>query len=389
MKVVPIILTYNEKENIGPMLDAWLKIAKENPKYTFEPLVVDDQSPDGTGKIVKEYAEKHKNIHLLSGARQGYGKALMRGYKHAIEELKAEVVIPIDVDFQWDPFIAPKLLAKIDQGYDVVVPSRAVPGSSDDFTGFRKFTHWFSDTLLAYYLAGIHEVKDHAGSFKAIRVKDRMDKVDLAKLDVKGFVIQMKTIYELSKTGAKFCEIPAHYGERKAGTPTTVGLKSLTWFIKYVIEYIKVALQIRLERSKIFFRFAVVGGIGFVINSLGLELFYRLGFSPGLAAAFGAEFAIVSNFTLNNLWTFSEKKIKGLGQTILKFLQFNLTSLGAIVIQAIVVGILAKFFGDQWRQIYLVIAVGFFVIPYNYTMYNVFIWKTWKIPFLSKIQKKI
>lgn len=384
MKVVPIILTYNEKENIGPMLDAWLKIAEENSKYDFEPLVVDDQSPDGTGEIVKEYAKKHKNIRLLSNPRQGYGKALMQGYSYAIKELNAEVVIPIDVDFQWDPFITPKLLEKIDEGYDVIVPSRALKGGSDDFTGFRKFTHWVSDTLLAYYWAGIHEVKDHAGSFKAIRVKGIMDKVNLEKLDVKGFVIQMKTIYELSKTGAKFYEMPAHYGERKAGTPTTVGLKSLKWFAKYIVEYIKVATIIRLERSKRFVKYATIGFISYGLTALFMEVFYRLGLSPGPAASAASEIAIVFNFIMNNLWTFSDKKITSMKKIPLKFIQFNLTSLGAVLLQGLVVGFLAWLFGDKWRQIYLVFAVGFVVIPYNYTMYNVFIWRTWKLPKIFK-----
>jgi dolichol-phosphate mannosyltransferase len=132
----------------------------------------------------------------------------------------------------------------------------------------------------------------------------------------------------------------------------------------------------------------VVGSLGFLINALGLEGFYRLGFSAGLAAAMGAELAIISNFTLNNLWTFAEKKIAGLKNVVLKFFQFNLTSFGAVVLQGLVVGIMASLFGDQGRQIYLVIAVAFFVIPYNYTMYNVFIWRTWKIPFLEKLLKR-
>ena len=102
------------------------------------------------------------------------------------------------------------------------------------------------------------------------------------------------------------------------------------------------------------------------------------------AAALGAELAIISNFTLNNLWTFAEKKISGLKNILWKFLHFNLTSLGAVIIQGIVVGFLARFFGDQWRQIYLIIAIGFFVVPYNYTMYNLVIWKTWRLPWKRK-----
>ncbi len=375
-----MLSTYNEKENVGPMIETLEKIAKNIPKHEFITLVVDSHSPDGTGAIVKKMAETRKNLFLLETPR-GLGVSLTSGYQYAMKELKADIVIPNDCDFQWDPQLIPQMLTKIEEGYDVVVPSRHAKGGSDNFNSFRKLTHFVSNTLLNYYWAGIKEVTDLAGNFKAIRVKGVLEKINFSKLNVRGFVIQSTMIYELSKTGAKFVEIPAKYGERRAGEGK-VGFN--IQFIKDVLETIKNSTRIRLERSKRFFRFAVVGGIGFVINSLGLEVFYRLGFSPGLAAAFGAEFAIISNFTLNNLWTFSEKKIIGMGQIILKFLQFNLTSLGAILIQGVVVGTLARLFGDQWRQIYLVIAVGCFIIPYNYTMYNLFIWKTWKLPFLKR-----
>jgi len=387
MKVVAQILTYNEKENVGPMMDAWLKIAKGNPKYDFEILVIDDESPDGTGEIVKKYAKKNNNIFLLSHSREGYGKAMIRGYKYSMEELKADIIIPIDVDFQWDPYLAPKLLEKIDEGYDVVVASRGIPGASDDFTPFRKLTHWVSDTLFAYYLAGIKEVKDHAGSFKAIRVKGHMDKVDLDKINVRGFVVQMKTLYELSKTNAKFFEVAAHYGERKAGTPTTVGLKSLQWFVKYIIEYMKVALEVRFERTPAllkFIKFGIVGGFGFVINFVGLMVFNRLlkifpwpiGVINFIANALASEISIISNFTWNNIWTFSKEKIISPGQLVKKFTAFNFSSIiGGILVPSFVIGAGTQMFGDQYRSILLVVAVFGFTVPYNWFIYNKFIWK--------------
>ena len=376
MRVVAIIMTYNEKENIGPMLEAWLKIAKENPKYKFEILNVDGSSPDGTGEITKKYSQKYKNIHLLSGPRQGMGRELINGYRYAIEKLKADVVIPIDVDFQFDPFLAPKLLQKIDEGYDVVVASRRVPGGRDYFNWFRKLTNFVSDTLLAYYWAGIKEVKDHNGLFKSIRVKRVLDKVDLGKLDVTGFVVNMKIIYELSKVTKKFYEVPAIFGKRKAGQTTTVGLKSLNWFLKYIFEYILQATKIRLERSAQFFKFAVVGFIGYLINASTLQLFAaRLHFSEWLSWGLSTEMAIISNFTLNNLWTFKIKKISGLENVIKKFLQFNGTSAGALLIQTIAGTIGTSIFGPQYRQLLLPFIVAFMVLPYNYFMYTRVIWR--------------
>jgi len=371
MRVVHLLATYNEKENIGPMIETLDQIGQKLPQHEFLTLVVDSHSPDGTAAIVKKLAKGRKDLFLLEAPR-GLGISLIKGYQYAMEKLKAEVIIPNDVDFQWDPAYIPALLKKIKEGYDVAVPSRHVPGGSDNFSAFRKLTHWVSNTLMAYYWAGITEVKDHNGNMKAIRVKGILDQVNLKKLDVKGFVIQMTLIYELSKTGAKFCEIPAVYKDRRAGE-TKVGLN--LQFVKDVFEYLKQATKIRLERSQRFVKFGVVGFIGYLVNALGLEVFYRLGLTAGLAAAFGAELAIISNFTLNNLWTFAKEKIAGFSKIIWKFLQFNLTSFGAVIIQWLVVGALARFFGDQWRHFYLVAAIGFFVIPYNYFMYTHVIWR--------------
>lgn len=376
MIVVPIIMTYNEKENIGPMLEAWLKIAKENPKYKFEIVDADGNSPDGTGEITKKYSEKHKNVHLLSSPRLGMGRELINAYKYAIEKLHADVVIPIDVDFQFDPFLAPKLLEKIAEGYDVVVASRHVPGGSAELSWFRKITNFISDRLLAYYWAGIKEVKDHAGLFKAIRVKGVLGQLDLEKIDVIGFSVNMRTIYELSKVTKKFYEVPAHFGKRRAGQETTVGLKSMKRFIKYVFETIFQTTKIRLERSQQFVKFGVVGFIGYLVNASTLFLFASLmGFPEWLSWGLSTELAIVSNFTWNNLWTFKAKKISGGANLLKKFFQFNGTSAGALLIQTVAGTLGTKFFGVQSRQILLPFIILFLVLPYNYTMYTLVIWK--------------
>lgn len=384
MRVVHLLSTYNEKENIGPMIEYLQDLAKKLPKYEFLILVVDSHSPDGTGDIVREMAKTRKSLYLLETPR-GLGVSLIAGYKYAIEKLKAEIVIPNDVDFQWHPKYIPQMLKKIEEGYDVVVPSRHLPGSKDNFNFFRKLTHFFSNTLINYYWGGIKEVKDLAGNFKAIRVKGILEKVNFGHLNVKGFVIQATMIYELSKTGAKFCEIPVVYEDRRAGQ-TKVGFN--LQFFKDVWETFVNASRIRAERHglKRFVKFGIVGFVGYLVNAIGLDVFYRLGAPPGRAAALGAELAIVSNFTWNNLWTFKEAQIGG-WRILKKFFQFNLASFGAVIIQFLVVGGLAFLFGAEGRQIYLVIAIVFFIVPYNYSMYNLFIWKTWKISFLARFQK--
>jgi dolichol-phosphate mannosyltransferase len=296
MRVVNIIPTYNEKENIGLMLQTLERIAKENPKYEFLTLVVDANSTDGTQEIVKEFIQKNKKIFLLTGPKRGLGYDLIRGYRYAMEKLNADVVIPNDADFQWDPNYIPQLLKKIDEGYDVVVASRHIKGGeAEKWSWFRKLNHWLANTFFAGIVAGVKEVKDHTGCFKAIRVKDHLEKVPLEKLNVKGFVIQNQILYELSKTGAKFAEVPVKFQERKRGA-SKVGFNKQ--YLKDTIEWIKSCILIRLERSQRFLKFGTVGFIGYLVNALGLEIFYRLGLSPGPAAALGAELASVSK----NYW---------------------------------------------------------------------------------------
>jgi len=372
MKVVNMLSTYNEKENVGPMIETLERIAKENPRYEFVTLVVDSHSPDGTGVIVRQLAKTRENLFLLETPR-GLGISLIAGYKHAVGELKAEVVIPNDCDFQWDPELIPQMLQKIDEGYDVVVPSRHTKGVKDAFTGFRKVTHFVSNDLLNHYWAGIREVKDLAGNFKAIRVKNILDKVELDKLNVRGFVIQSTMIYELSKTGAKFIEIPAVFGARRAGE-SKVGFSMQ--FIKDIIETVKNSTRIRIERSQKFIKFGVVGFVGYLVNASTLFVFASLWYFPEWLSWFlSTELAIVSNFIWNNLWTFRAEQIKGINQVIKKFLQFNLTSAGALLIQTVAGTVGAKIFGPSHRQILLPFIIVFLVLPYNYTMYTLVIWR--------------
>ncbi len=384
LKVVNMLSTYNEKENITPMVETLERIAKENPKFEFVTLVVDSHSPDGTGDIVNKLAKTRPNLFLLETPR-GLGISLITGYGHAVNQLKADVVIPNDCDFQWDPELIPQMLQKIDEGYDVVVPSRHTKEAKDVFTGFRKLTHFVSNDLLNHYWAGIKEVKDLAGNFKAIRVKNVLDKVDLGKINVRGFVIQSTIIYELSKTGAKFIEIPAVFGARRAGE-SKVGF---SWqFIKDIIETFKNSTRIRFERSPgllKFIKFGIVGGFGFIVNFFGLMIFSRffktvfpwpIGMINFGANALASELAIVSNFTWNNIWTFAKEKITSPKQLVAKFIAFNLSSiLGGILIPSLVVGGGTQLFGDQYRQIILVVVIFGFTVPYNWFVYNKFIWK--------------
>jgi dolichol-phosphate mannosyltransferase len=137
-----------------------------------------------------------------------------------------------------------------------------------------------------------------------------------------------------------------------------------------------------------FIKFGTVGFIGYLVNAITLRALTVLG-SPSIVAwSIPVELSIMSNFILNNIWTFKKEKIEGTKAVILKFLQFNGTSLGALFIQTIA-GILGdKFFGIGTRQMVLPFIIVFLVLPFNYLMYNLVIWKTWKLPW-TKSQERV
>ena len=385
-RVVNIIATYNEKENIGLMLEALQKIAKENPKYDFKHLVVDDLSPDGTGEIAKKYQKKDSNIHLITGPKKGLGYALIRGYQYAQKKLGADVIVPNDCDFSFEPKRTIDLLKKIDEGYDVVVGSRHVgKGGTEGWSFFRKLNHWISNVFFATYVAGITEVKDHNGNFKAIRVKNVLDKVPLEKMlkegKVKGFGFQAYILYELSKVTDKFNEVPVVFKFRTRGE-AKIGKKYLKSYSRDVFEYMKLAVLVRLERSQRFLKFVIVGTTGLVLQT---TTYYLLAFvlkmaRPSIATIIGGQLAVVSNFLFNNIWTFKEEKISRFSKLALKFLQFWLTSnFAVLVFQGGIVRIGETLVGQESILVHFFFFLGLVVtLIWNYTIYNRFIWKTKK-----------
>src|SRR5579859_1165248 len=131
MNIVVIMPTYNEAENVKKMIPLLEKdVFPKVKNHTMHLLVVDDKSPDGTGKEVEKYMKEYKNVHLLSGEKNGLGAAYVRGMKYAMDTMKADAVIEFDADFQHDPEDIPHLISAMDEGYDYVIGSRYIKGGA-------------------------------------------------------------------------------------------------------------------------------------------------------------------------------------------------------------------------------------------------------------------
>jgi len=380
-KVVVIMPTYNEAANISLMIEEL--VGKEFPKITRAKmllLVVDDNSPDGTGNIVKDYMKKYKNVHLLMGDKKGLGIAYIRGMRYAMKMLGADAVIEMDADFQHDPKYVKRLVNAYLNGADYVIGSRYIKGGSipKSWAWYRKAMSFFGN-MFARIVLFKPKLHDITTGFRLTRVKGVLDKIKLESIrELKRFAYKIDLFFQTTKITKNVVEVPIHFRQRTK--------EASKFNMNEMITSYKLVMQIRLEESKRLIRFGVVGGTGFIINYLFIRIFRQLNFSETFSWLLATELSIINNFIFNNIWTFSEKKINGIKDTLLKFVQFNVTSAGALIIQSVLGPLGVKMFGEKYTFFVLAFVVAFVVLPYNYLMYNLVIWKTWKLPF-SKKQK--
>lgn len=368
MKVVVVIPTYNERDNIITLLDALARAFVTVKRHTISYLVVDDTSPDGTLDVVKKYKKDHKNVFVISGKREGLGKALLRGMTEAFEQMGAEAVLQIDADLSHDPSVAPKFLEALDNGATFVVGSRYIPGGAipSNWGLIRKIYSIVGNTIVRFGLGHV-TIRDWTGGYRAYLKKYYIDnKQEMAPYS--GYVFQIAFLHKSVHRGAIVREIPFHFTDRLFGHSKIAPGE----YIFNIYKYMAISRFLELRHGP-FAKFAVVGTAGFIINTTILELMVRAGFHPAVGSAVGAECAIISNFIFNNNWTFRGRKIGGL-QAIPKFFQFNATSIGAILIQSGTVALGTFMFGrDSYRWFYL-LGVGIGML-WNYTMYSRLIWK--------------
>jgi len=375
MKVIIIICTYNEAESSMKMIPALSEILPTIKNHKIEVLYVDDSSPDGTAEVVKKFQEDYPWIHLLpNGKKRGLGDAYSRGMRYAMKNLGADYLMEFDGDFQHPPKDIPKLVEQIDHGFDYILASRYVKGGSipKEWTIDRKAISFFGNLVARIGLL-IPQIHDCTGGFKLSRVKGFMDEFDFNTLYSRKFAYKIHLLaYMVVTKGAKVKEVPFHFASRTAGISK--------YMTNEIIESLKVIFLFQLHNPKIlrFLKFGTVGFIGYLFNAFGLKWFTDLTFPGWMAWGLSTEIAIISNFTLNNFWTFSDQKIKGVISIISKFLQFNFTSAGALLIQVALGSVSDYLFGSQYRQLALPVIILFFVLPYNYLMYTLVIWKKTK-----------
>lgn len=232
-----LIPTYNERENILPMLAKVESVFKKLKINNFKILVIDDSSPDGTGELVKRYSLKNKNVILLSGKKEGLGKAMTRGYKYALKYLNPDVIISNEADFSYNPSAIKIMIQKLEFGYDAVFGSRKIENTKK-WPIVRRLIHFIANTVCATYIAGVTEVDDHNSAFKAVKVKGVLEKINFEGFPA-GFSFFNYFTYKVSQNTSKIYEFKTTF------TPRTRGVSKM--MLSDSKEYILNCFQIRME----------------------------------------------------------------------------------------------------------------------------------------------
>ncbi|MBP7875848.1 glycosyltransferase family 2 protein [Candidatus Woesebacteria bacterium] len=385
---VVIIPTYNERENIGRTLDTILPIFDSITDWRVEVLVVDDTSPDKTYELVREYGKKDQRVHLLLNAtKSGLGGAYNKGMSHAFTKLNADVVFEFDADLSHDPKKFADFLLEIDRGADMVLGTRYKFGGSmpADWGLHRKFLSYFGNLVIMTVL-GDFRYRDWTSGYRAVTRKVFETVSPLLKGDrFTGYTFQIGSLYYAIKAGFKVVEaVPYAFVDRTVGV-SKIGPEYLKNTLLFIFRMrIEELLQNRVVK------FALVGGVGTLVQLISLQLFrHQLTTEQWyeLAVFLSIETAIVSNYILNSLWTFNDKKIP-LKQIPGKFIAFNLSSFGSILIQMALaaggkatIGIRPLFtlpfvnMTIDTGLVYVIVGIGIGMV-WNFFAYTRLIWKT-------------
>tara|TARA_E500000178_G_scaffold353878_1_gene421005 strand:+ start:2278 stop:3405 length:1128 start_codon:yes stop_codon:yes gene_type:complete len=315
-KICFVLPTYNEEENIGNIIQQILKEEKSQSKHTFTILVVDDNSTDETQTIVQNYISSNSKVHLVTGQKKGLGDAYKRGFKYALNDLKADLIFQMDSDGQHDTSLIPDFVSYIEEGKDVVIGSRFVEGGTTPDFSFSRLLMSKVGNLLVRYVGGITQLQDCTSGYRAIRAS-YLKELDFSYLSTRGYSFQSSLICDLAWRGADISEIPIEFSSRQGGDSKLA--------LRDQIEFLLNIPRLGFRNLEDFMKYSLVGVSGVFVN-LGLYLFltryYEI--SEVVAPLIAIESALISNFILNNFWTFGKRVTQS--RIRVKFIKFHLVS---------------------------------------------------------------
>ena len=227
MKTLIIIPTYNEFDNLRPLLQEIFSFAP-----AVDVLIVDDNSPDGTGKLADQIHVENPQVNVLHRAgKLGLGTAYIAGFKYAVEH-GYDAAFEMDADFSHDPRYLPDFLQKIENA-DLVIGSRYVEGGdTPNWSLLRRFISG-GGNIFARFMLGI-PVHDCTAGYRCYR-RQVLESIELNTIESQGYAFQVELVYRVYKHGFKIVETPIIFMDRRVGKSKmsrTIFLEGFTWVIR-------------------------------------------------------------------------------------------------------------------------------------------------------------
>jgi dolichol-phosphate mannosyltransferase len=351
-----IIPTYNERDNIVPLVER-IHHALSNREYGI--LFVDDDSHDGTAELAKSLSSKYPVSVIVRRDKKGLASAVVDGLKHA----SGETVMVMDADLQHPPEVIPDLLKAIDDGADMAVASRYVAGGGCQ--GWSLIRRIISKTaiFLAHLLLPLtRNIEDPMSGFFMFH-RQAIAGADLKPSGYK-ILLEILVLGDFHHT----VEVPYTFVTRKRGESKLSGRQQ--------IEYLRHIFSLMRRTGELLriLKFCLVGTSGIFVNEGLLWVLTELaGFPLFMASPISIECSIISNFTLNNFFTFRDRRSLALKATLLRLLKFNLVSLAGLGIN---VGVLL-FFSNIVGIHYLIANIFGIVVAFMWN-YILSTWWTWR-----------
>ncbi len=213
MKTLVVLPTYNEAENLQAMVGTLLQLSIDDLRV----LIVDDNSPDGTGVLADRlHAEHAQRVQVMHrSGKLGLGTAYVQGFRRAAEE-GADYVVQMDADFSHSPNYLPRFLEKMPE-YDVIVGSRYAPGGRLDrrWSFGRYLLSWWANSVYVRFILGLR-VNDATAGFKVFRA-EALEKINPARVQSNGYVFQVEMAYLAEQQGLRILEWPIYFEDRRIG----------------------------------------------------------------------------------------------------------------------------------------------------------------------------
>lgn len=240
IRVAVVIPTYDEKENIVGIVTEILLQQKHLSLFEIHVVIADSSSKDGTEELARKLTEKYEKVNLISIPERGIGLGLYHGIRYGIEEIKGEVIIEMDADFQHNPEDIPKFLKKIEQGYNLVIGSRFIQGSINKMPLYRKILSICANQLIRTVL-GLRKVTEMTTSYRAFKKELFLNiKKGSVPWHEKSFIAVPIFLIRMIENGAKVTEVPITMDTRAKGY-------SKMFYFQYLRDIIVFSLKSKLN----------------------------------------------------------------------------------------------------------------------------------------------